>query len=438
MPVTTISKQLKAPTSVDLCITKRCNHRCVHCYNPWRFETEPSLLREIEPKEVELIVGELEKNEVWSVTITGGEPLCVQPSLFSFCDSLFDKGFDLNLNTNLSLMTNEIAKHLVSRYDWQSTILTSLPGLTPDVCDSITQVRGSYQKIVKGIDCAKNAGIPVGVNVVVSRSNLSDLEDLKNFARDFDLDYVSVTRAIAPCYDLDNKIFYLSENEIKYLADCLIDIQDSLGIDVGSVTPFPACVLNDEKYIGLVSAKCAAGLSRCSIDAVSGDISACTHEDISYGNIYKDGLLSAWDAMSGWRRGLNLHSACKECASLPFCGGECRMISGHEQCKNYKLKNDIKFLTKSPMKRAATLEEGVYEYNPKTRMRVEEFGRTIRVGWNECYVGENVGKFVDCLRSVGSLPLAELQKMVPKEQDLLVVMSVLLELGVLVKTDSFD
>ena len=28
--------ELTTPTSVDIAVTRRCNHRCVHCYNVWR------------------------------------------------------------------------------------------------------------------------------------------------------------------------------------------------------------------------------------------------------------------------------------------------------------------------------------------------------------------------------------------------------------------
>lgn len=65
-----------------------------------------------------------------------------------------------------------------------------------------------------------------------------------------------------------------------YIADILEQVHSRYGIRVGSVTPFPLCILrNISKYKNIVSASCAAGISRCSIDAITGDISACTHEE---------------------------------------------------------------------------------------------------------------------------------------------------------------
>ena len=384
--------ELSSPTSVDIAITKKCNHRCVHCYNVWRTDGDNSDIHKVlTDKQVEKITSELVKNNVWRATLTGGEPLAELSVLYNFITSLTEHGITLGMNTNLSLMTDEIARHLTEKLHWDNILLTSLPGLLPEICDQITQVSGSYDRIVRGIDICQKYNIPVGINIVVSKKNMFELERLYDFVSNHKVDYVSITRAIAPLYDQDNPSFFLDEKEIRYIADILEQVHSRFGISVGSVTPFPLCILKDiTKYQDIVSASCAAGISRCSIDAITGDITACTHEERSYGNIYREGLKYAWDNMYEWRQGLLVNEECRNCEMLAFCGGECRMIAGTEAHVKYHLnKNaDIKYTPYAPI--APVNKDTEFLISKYVRYRREPFGGILRCAENECYVTETI------------------------------------------------
>ena len=219
--------ELSSPTSVDIAITKKCNHKCIHCYNVWRTkENDKDLVKTLTIEQINKIRDELVLNQVWRATLTGGEPLADIRVLYKLIEALLQAGIRLGMNSNLSLMTDEIADTLVNKYNWKEIILTSLPGLTANVCDRITQIKGSYYRIIKGIDICHQYGIPVGVNIVVSKKNLIDIELLPNFLSNYKVDYVSITRAIAPLYDRNNKDFFLNAEEIVYMADILADIHE--------------------------------------------------------------------------------------------------------------------------------------------------------------------------------------------------------------------
>ena len=384
--------KLTTPTSVDIAITKKCNHRCIHCYNVWRSdEANQDVLRVLTDEQIDTITDELVNNNVWRVTLTGGEPLSELHVLFKLIRAFGDKGILLGMNTNLSLMTDEIARTLVNECKWDNILLTSLPGLTAEICDKVTQISGSYDRIVRGIDICKKYNIPVGINIVISKENMYQLENLYSFLENHSVSYVSITRAIAPLYDRDNPAFFLSEREIIHIADILETVHRKFDISVGSVTPFPLCVLKDiSKYQDIFSASCAAGISRCSIDAVTGDISACTHEERVYGNIYSTGLKKAWDNMYEWREGLLVNNECKECKFLSFCGGECRMIAGTERHVKYNLnKNaDICYSPYEPLEPVD--KETRFTVSNNVRYRREPFGGVLRCEENECYVSESI------------------------------------------------
>lgn len=390
--MTDFAVKLSTPTSVDIAITKKCNHKCIHCYNTWRTDDEKSYaLKVLTDEQIQRITDELVKNDVWRATLTGGEPLAQLDVLYKLIESLASHNIALGMNTNLSLMTDEIAQTLTKIYHWDNILLTSLPGLVPEICDRITQIPGSYNRIVRGIDICEKYSIPVGINIVVSKQNLFELEKLFDFVEAHKVDYVSITRAIAPLYDQDNPSFFLDEKEITYIADILEQVHTRYGISVGSITPFPLCILKDiSKYQDIVSASCAAGISRCSIDAVSGDITACTHESKAYGNIYTGSLKEAWDNMHEWREGKLVNEECRDCKMLFYCGGECRMIAGTEAHVKYHLnKNaDIKYTPYAPISMPTLDTE--YRISKRVRYRREEFGGILRCAENECYVSETI------------------------------------------------
>ena len=385
--------KLSSPTSVDITITKKCNHKCIHCYNVWRADDNDNkdLVKALTNEQISIIKNELVLNQVWRATLTGGEPLAEINVLYKLIEALLQVGIRLGMNSNLSLMTSDIANTLVNRYNWKEMILTSLPGLSANVCDRITQMTGSFYRIINGIDICHQYGIPVGINIVVSKKNLRDIELLPEFLSNYKVGYVSITRAIAPLYDRSNKDFFLSAEEIIYLADILADIHEKFFIPVGSITPFPLCILKDiTKYKDIVSASCAAGITRCSIDAISGDISACTHEDKSYGNIYKDGLKKAWDNMFEWQNGLLINEECRGCEKLAFCGAECRMIAGTESNVKYNLNKNAKINYQPYGKIKELTKNTLFGVSKDVRYRREDFGGVLRCRENECYVSSRV------------------------------------------------
>lgn len=401
--------ELASPTSVDIAITKKCNHKCVHCYNVWRTDDDSQELKKVlTDQQVEIITNELVKNNVWRATLTGGEPLAELDVLYKLILSLKQHDIALGMNTNLSLMTEEIAQKLTEEFQWDNIVLTSLPGLTPDICDRITQIPGSYEKIVRGIDICQKYNIPVGINIVISKDNLYELERLYDFVNQHKVDYVSITRAIAPLYDQDNPSFFLDEQEIIYIADVLETVHSRFGISVGSVTPFPLCILKDiSKYKDIVSASCAAGISRCSIDAVSGDVTACTHEEQNYGNIYEDGLKKAWDNMYEWRQGLLVNEECRKCDMIAFCGGECRMIAGTEGHVKYHLNRNAKinYVPYAPIE--PIYENTEFRISKKVRYRREAFGGVLRCAENECYVSETIILLYELIKEMDTIKVSD-------------------------------
>lgn len=378
-----MAQKLVAPTTVQLEITTKCNHKCIHCYNPWRSDSNLTN-NTLSYKKIDVILNELKKNSVWHLTITGGEPLLEFEKvkyIKKTCDTL---GISVSLNSNLTCMTEKMAKRLKCELNWDTLILTSLPGLDEETCDAITQVKGSYKRIIEGIRICKRNGIRVGVNIVLTKDNIEyTIKKVEEFVKSNSVDYLALTRAIQPSYSSCSK-YNFSKSDITLLADSLLAIEKNYNIEVDSLIPFPLCVLkNEKKYNSILHTKCCAGILECTI-ATDGSVKACSHENQTYGNIFNNGLEYCWNNMECWRNGEKLNSKCTNCKNLPLCGGECRQST----CIDY-LDNEIELIEYDGLQSAPSNDElymSQFLYNTNTKMRQENFGFCLHIEGNDYLV----------------------------------------------------
>lgn len=401
---------LKAPTHVELTITERCNHKCRHCYNAWRDSTPGKAILFIEQREH--ILQELIKNQVTYVTLTGGEPLIDQNNLFWFIEKFRKNNIGIGLNTNLSLMNREIAERLVSEYNWGNTILTSLPGFTDEECDDITQVSGSFSNIEKGIDICTSYGIDVGVNVVVTKKNIDKLIQLYDFLDRHKISVLALTCVVPPVYNSNDDTFLLDRNDANKIVNFLNDVKKSYGIRVTSLCSLPFCLMDDTESVNLLSTKCAAGIIGCCINAISGEITPCAHNEESYGDIYKDGLSKAWRKMSSWRNGEYIPNECKSCNMLSACGGDCRLNTIRIKDKPYKLDGSCRIELVSSQVVMTYDQSAIYAFNNKTILREEAFGAVVSIGMNEFYITTPVYQLLCILRKMGSFSHSDIDAII--------------------------
>ena len=130
---------LSAPVTTQWELTDWCNLLCVHCYNYWRAGKRRGKVT-ITPQfhaTSQRVVSELVKNGVFSVTITGGEPLVVLNDVYPYLELLRDNGIQINVNSNLTLMTDKVAQKL--RRLGIRGVLTSLMTDDPSLNDQLVR-----------------------------------------------------------------------------------------------------------------------------------------------------------------------------------------------------------------------------------------------------------------------------------------------------------
>lgn len=309
--------------SMSIEITKRCNFRCKFCYasSNKEFIEEPYISESM----INRVIEEIQKNNLKKVTITGGEPLFNHEIFIRMIKKLHENGIVINLNTNISLMNDEIAQEIKKYIGTEYYIFTSLLSADESTCDSVTGVSGSYKRVIEGIQCCKRNGLKVSVNFTISRDNVKDLKLIDNFIKQYEIERVSISRVIPPSYERNSEKNILKEEEIIEIADTLVLLNQKYGISVTSSHPLPLCVIgDDEKYNVIESQMCRTGLRYCAINLITGNVFACSQENKNYGNIYEQSLYDCWLAMKDEHGICNLAEKCQKCNLLSKCGGECK------------------------------------------------------------------------------------------------------------------
>lgn len=138
-------------------ITNQCNLRCIHCYN----EHDEIPKKRLSLEQFKYIVDELIALNVRKMQIIGGEPFMIKKeNLLAMLDYLSPRVGDFELFTNNTIITSEDLLELKQRYQ-NICIATSLHSFIKEECDKITNVEGSYNKIVENIRFAKSIDLPI-------------------------------------------------------------------------------------------------------------------------------------------------------------------------------------------------------------------------------------------------------------------------------------
>lgn len=314
-------KTLRYPPSIDWELTSLCNHECIHCYNYWR---QTSVVENEKEKEYyESVAKKIIEVKPVSVQITGGEPLIVWDKAKGAIENLIEKGINISINTNATLVDDEIAKFLA-----QNSIdaFVSIPCCDEFIFEKIVNKKGTAKKAIAGIHKLIDNGVRVSLNMVVTKINLPYVYKTAEYVKEeFGAEYFSATKASLPQNaneEFKNQI--LSIEEFNFMLNELLRVKKQLGLRVDSAWIYSFCGLDKEvrEEFGY-KRKCTCGKYSFVVDA-HGNIKACGCDSTSYGNILNDSFAVAIKKMRQWQSGELLPQTCRECKWLEYCGGGCR------------------------------------------------------------------------------------------------------------------
>lgn len=320
--------KLHNPPMLQWELTAECNHDCVHCYNYWRkdFEKIAGLSKSKSEEEYIEIARKIVEMKPVAVTITGGEPLLVFDRIKSSIDLLRENHIYLTMNTNAVLLNDDICSYLKER---GVHLFISFPCAEPDICDMITNRKGSFDRIVKSLDLVNEYGLGFATNMVVSTKNIDYVEMTIDFLKKrYDTHYISVTRVAKPINSDKSFDEWLLDHEgINRLLDISVKATKSYdNLTIGTACPYTPCSINSQEAFDLFGYQkiCTAGKTSFGIDT-DGNMKACPRDSRLYGNILTDSFEEIYERMHEWRDGSFIPDDCKDCKELLHCLGGCRV-----------------------------------------------------------------------------------------------------------------
>src|SRR5450631_1764814 len=306
---------LDAPICLTWELTYACNLACVHCLSS-SGRRDPN---ELTTQQCEAVIDELARMKVFYVNIGGGEPT-VRPDFWHLLDYAVAHQVGVKFSTNGIKIDKEKAARIAAT-DYVD-VQISLDGATAEVNDAV-RGEGSYATALRALENLAEAGFKdAKISVVVTRHNISQLDDFKALADRFNATLrLTRLRPSGRGADVWDDLHPTAAQQ-RVLYDWLV----VAGEDVLTGDSFFHLAGFGEPLPGLNL--CGAGRVVCLIDPV-GDVYACPfaiHSEFLAGNLLRDG---GFDRV--WResplfadlRRPQTGGACSKCAHYDSCRGGC-------------------------------------------------------------------------------------------------------------------
>lgn len=316
---------------LSLIMSEECPFRCSYCihfanskhyYNKEKMMSFDTAKLSID-NYILLLINKGERD--FYINFGGGEPLLNYATISKLlpyikeCEKRYGIHIKIGINTNLALLTEEIAKSLIS---YNVEIAASLDGARAgnDKVRLTKDLQGTYDLIIKGFTLLSDLGHPLdGFAMTVTEENLSEVNtDIIDWAYSLgmteiriDIDVVGIVKT--PIREIVNKLIYVR----KYA--------NRKGISVIGFWSRPAenlGLIPEEEDIGFCGGE--RGNSICVTP--SGDVLPCGYSNYQMGaatEILEISKNKRYQALLSNRNLERSVEKCKRCPIFGFCRGGC-------------------------------------------------------------------------------------------------------------------
>jgi SynChlorMet cassette radical SAM/SPASM protein ScmF len=168
--------------SFYLYLSNSCNLACRHCWITPRFvDGQPSPGDVIDLHLLRQAVREAKPLGLSSAKLTGGEPM-LHPRFLELADMLSAEDLELNMETNGTLLTADVARHLKEQSRLRF-VSVSLDGADAAIHDGFRQVPGAWEAALRGLGYLVEVGYTNSqVIMSVHRGNVTQVEAVVRLA----------------------------------------------------------------------------------------------------------------------------------------------------------------------------------------------------------------------------------------------------------------
>lgn len=296
-------------------ITDACNLKCVHCYEG---ETHVKMNDSLCLAEWKKIIDQLVELKIKTIIVIGGEPTCYKHvgEILKYISKFDVKS---TLFTNATNISDELFNTIV---ETKTMVKTSVYGHTAELHDSITQVKGSFDKMVNNITRLKNAGIDITSSIIVMRENEQYVDEIIDFTKNLGMHFDK--------YDVIRNVFGGTQNVHSPISEKILKKAFRTKPNFSATKDyFDKAFFRNTCWYGKIAIK------------ENGDVIPCEFErNLIYGNVKTNSLfdiLNSKKLVENWFRDFSKIEYCKDC-EFRFACKDCRPL-GLSICGNINTKN---------------------------------------------------------------------------------------------------
>ena len=272
--------------SLQFELTSRCNERCIHCYIP---NGKKNAGFDMSFERFKYILDQFAEMGGLQVTLSGGEALMHKDiaKILLYCR---EKDMQISLLTNLISLKKELIPILKDVN--LSLIQVSLYSMDAEKHDSITTIKGSFEKTKTAIEKLHNADIPVQISCPIMKANKDGYDEVMKYAQRLRMkaqtDYIMMAQADLNTSNLANRIS-IEETE-KVIRDIM---ENDVDYQTERLAQDPLSSISEEEFAEM--SLCGAGLNDLCV-TVNGDIYPCAGwQGFVVGNVFRESLKEIWE-----------------------------------------------------------------------------------------------------------------------------------------------
>ena len=238
----------KEDTSARIYVTNQCNSNCIMCPDSVKLRTRPN---EVTMENLLEQIGEVNP-EAEHVDITGGEPTLLKEQLPELIEAVFRQAPDaevLMLSNGRSFAVGGYTERFSAFAHRRLKIEIPIHGDCAELHDRIAGCPESFVQTRAGIHHLLEAGVEVGIRIVVSRMNYSRLNELIWFiSREFpEIKYVNLMgmEVLGNAWKNREQV-WIEFDEVKDSLQQAVEQCFACGI-IPSLYNYPLCLF-DRKY----------------------------------------------------------------------------------------------------------------------------------------------------------------------------------------------
>ena len=294
-------------------LTSKCNERCVHCYIPHEYK-----ISDISEELYYSVLEQLKKMGTLGVTLSGGEPM-MHPKFKEFLKAAKDMDFYVHVLSNLVLLDDEMVE--IMREGNVCGVQVSLYSMIPEHHDTITTVKGSFEKTKNAILKLIENNVPVQINCPVMKANMKDVAEVIKWGHAHKI-RVNVDYAIMAEYnhETSNLANRLTPEECRDVIKDIIECDEDYKESIKQINP---ATIEEDIIVDFNEPFCGVGINTACMVA-NGNVYPCPGwQGYVCGNLNERSLKEIWfhSQEMAYLRGLKKGDMkkCASCKNKAFC-----------------------------------------------------------------------------------------------------------------------